>query len=59
MDSTHPAPFVTHPYLYAVHKAFVVFVAAAKVQTFVAHADEEFTTHPVNHVSLQVVSDNV
>lgn len=58
MDSTHPAPVVTHPYLYAVHRAFVVFVFAAKVQTFVAQEVVVLTTHPVNHVSKQAVSLN-
>ena len=59
MDSIHPAPLVTHPCLYAVQAAFVDIVVAAKLQAFVAHAEEEFTIHPVTHVSLQVVSDYV
>ena len=58
MDSIHPAPLVTHPCLYAVQAAFVVIVFAAKLHAFVVHADYEFTTHPVNQVSLHEASVN-
>lgn len=54
----HPAPVVKHPYLYAVQAALVVSVFAAKVQSFEAQLDEEFTTHPVSQVSLHKDSLN-
>jgi hypothetical protein len=57
-DSTHPAPFVTHPVLYEAHAAFVVRVVAARVQALVAQLDVELTTQPVNQVSLQADSVN-
>ena len=55
----HPAPFVTHPCLYAVQAAFVVRVIAAKLHAFEAHDVVVSIIHPASHVSLHVVSDKV
>ena len=56
-DSTQPAPFVTHPYLYEVHTAFVVRVVAAELQGFTEQNDVVLTIHPVSQVSLHEDSD--
>ena len=52
----HPAPFVTHPYLYVAQAAFVVSVVAARLQAFTEHGGDELIMHPTSHVSLHVAS---
>ena len=57
VDSTQPAPFVTQPYLYDVHAAFVVSVVAAELHGFTEQNDVVLIMHPVSQVSLHEDSD--
>ena len=52
VDSKHPAPFVKHPYLYEAHRALVVDVIGAKIQSLEAHPEVIFIIHPLIQVSL-------
>ena len=52
MDSTQPAPLVTHPYLYVEQLALVIKDVAAKLQDLLAQGLPEVTTQPIIQVSL-------